>query len=289
MLAVAANKLELPQQCIKVLSEAQEKVTISAFGAVKNAAIFMMQDQEDACREQLQMAAEQTGVHLYTVTAVMLVMAIPMMQAVYEDARVSQELMWDSLMDVKCKLQEEYNVSGIWGTAVIGWYIRLFAMKIIKLGRLEFEPVGYKWDTPWNGIHKGDPVINMHIPSTGPLKCEDVLDALQRAYRFFGYTQPMPVAIASWMTYPPICEGVFKPDSNMKKFYDLFTVVEQYEDPENHNFWRVFNMVYEDGILDKVPTDTSLRLGIRDYMKTGRHMGVGRCMLLFDGEKVITK
>ena len=121
------------------------------------------------------------------------------------------------------------------------------------------------------------------------MKVEDVLDAFGRAYRFFGYTQPMPVMVASWLCYPAVCEEVFKPGSNLRNFYELFEVVEQYEDPTNRNFWRIFNMDYEEGVLDRVPLDTSLRRNLHTFMKNGRNMGVGRCMLLFDGKNVVSK
>lgn len=291
MLPIAAQKLQLPADCVQTLENAQQTILAdsAAYETVKAAAIYLLQAQEDACQEQLRTAAEMTGIHKLTVTAVMLVLAIPMMQQGYEDNGLPIELMWDTLIDVRCKLQEEYDCSGVWGTCSVGWYVRLYRLGIIKLGRLEFEPIGYKWDTPYQGIQKGDPVMNMHIPSTGPMKIEDVLDAFKRAYKFHGYTEPMPVAAASWLLYPPICEEVFKAGSNLKNFYELFDVVEQYEDPKNKNFWRIFNMDYEEGVLDRVPTDNSLRRGIYEFMKSGRHMGVGRCMLLFDGEKVTSK
>lgn len=291
MLSIASDKLSLPADCVNALAQAQQKIQAepAAFAAVKKAAVCMMEVQEEACVEQLKLAVEKSGVCYVTTVAVMLIFAIPMMEQFYEDKGLSKELMWDSLIDVRCKLLEEHDCSGRWGTSAVGWYVRLYRAAIVKLGRLEFEPVGYKWDTPWRGIQKGDPVMNMHIPSAGPMKLEDVMDSFRQAYRFYGYTEPMPVAIASWMMYPPVCEEVMKPDSNMKKFYDMFDVVEQYEDPNNKNFWRVFNMNYGEGVLDKVPVDNSLRRGIYDMMKSGRHMGIGRCMMLFDGEKVISK
>jgi len=289
LLATAAKKLELDKACVETFAQAQKKIIadVAAYDALKNASTCLMDANEEACLAQVQQVVARTDICGHTVTAIMLINAIPLLQRVYEEKGVALDLMWDTLIDLKCKFRENYDLTGIWGTGAIGWYIRVYGLKIIKLGRLEFEPIGYKWDTPYRGIQKGDPVMNMHIPSTGPMKIEDVLDSFRRAYQFFGYHSPMPVAVASWMMYPPICEEVFKPGSNLKNFYDLFDLVEQYEDPSNHNFWRVFNMEYQEGILSKVPLDTSLRRGVYEFMKSGRHMGVGRCMLLFDGEKVI--
>ena len=289
-LAVAAKKLELDKDCVATLAEAQKKLFADkdAYTALKAATVALMEGDEETLKTQIKAAAEKSGLSWLTAFAILLINAIPLLQKVYEDKGYSPELMWDTLIDIRCKLREEHDLSGVWGTGAIAWYIRIYRAAIIKLGRLEFEPIAYKWETPYRHIQKGDPVMNMHIPSTGPMLIEDVLDAFQRAYRFFGYKEPMPVMAASWLLYPPVCQLVMKPGSNLRNFYELFDVVESYEDPDNKNFWRIFNMEWEEGVLDKVPLDTSLRKNLHAFMKPGVNMGVGRCMLLFDGEKVIS-
>ena len=281
------NRLALEPDCIRALQETYEKIRDHA--CLRIACDTLIAGQTEQCEEAVAKIVEDTGVIRSTAVAAMLIVAVPQLKQAYAEKGVPEELMWDTLVDLKCKLTEQHDLIGVWGTGSIGWYIRVYGLKIIKLGRLEFEPIGYKWDTPYRGIQKGDPVMNMHIPSTGPMKIEDVLDSFKQAYRFYGYTEPMPVAAASWLLYPPVCEEVLKPGSNLKNFYELFDVVEQYEDPTNHNFWRIFNVHWEEGVLDKVPLDTSLRRDLHAFMKPGRDMGVGRCMLLFDGEKVISK
>lgn len=282
--------LNLSAPCTDTLVDAFQKIhTAGGDGQLEFACDCLMHGNEEHFEKYIQQLTELSGINKRTVVAVALIWAVERLKKAYSDKGWSEDLMWDTLVDVKCKLEEQHGLNGIWGTGAIGWYLRIYTLRIIKLGRLEFEPIPYKWDTPYRGIQKGDPVMNMHIPSTGPMKIEDVLDSFQRAYKFFGYTEPMPVAAASWLLYPPVCETVFKEGSNLKNFYDLFDVVEQYEDPENKNFWRIFNMEWEAGVLDKVPLDTSLRRGLYEFMKPGRDMGVGRCMLLFDGEKVISK
>lgn len=283
------KRLEFQDECVSTLVNAYQTVSSQADNALKLACEYLIAGREEACEIQLAQILSATGICRQTAFAVVLIEAVPLLMKAYEARGLSEDLMWDTLVDVRCKLTENHDLNGIWGTGAVGWYIRLYGLKIIKLGRLEFEPIGYKWDTPYRGIQKGDTVINMHIPSTGPMKLEDVLDSFKQAYRFYGYTQPMPVAAASWLLYPPVCEEVFQPGSNLKNFYELFDVVEQYEDPGNHNFWRIFNMDWEEGVLDKIPTDNSLRRGLYEFMKPGRNMGIGRCMLLFNGEKVISK
>lgn len=287
ILQITAQKLQLDGDCVATFAAAEEKLLPEP--EFQNAVVALLEYNEAECVAQLQTLAEKTGIHQLTVNAIALIHAIPMLQRLYEAKKVPVELMWDTMIDLKCKFVEEHDGSGIWGTGAMSWYMRVFTLRIIKLGRLEFEPIGYKWDTPYRGIQKGDPVMNMHIPSTGPMRIEDVLDSFKRAYKFFGYTEPMPVAAGSWLLYPPVCEQVMKPGSNMRNFYELFDVVESYEDPDNKNFWRIFNMEWAPGVLDKVPLDTSLRRNLHAFMKPGVNMGVGRCMLLFDGERVVSK
>lgn len=291
MILEFCNKLNLHPDCTAAMCATREAIrnVPAAENALQLSCCQLMEGQEEACAENLKRIVETTGENRYTVMGVMLLEAIPLLKNLYAQKGYAEELMWDTLIDLKCKFDENHDVGAAWGTSALAWYIRLYRTGIIKLGRLEFEPTGYKWDTPYRGIQKGDPVMNMHIPSVGPMKIEDVLDAFKQAYKFYGYTEPMPVMAASWLLYPPICEQVFKPGSNLKNFYDLFDVVETYEDPANHNFWRIYNMDWEEGVLDRVPLDTSLRRNLHAFMKPGVNMGVGRCMLLFDGEKVISK
>ena len=285
------NKLNLHPDCTATMCATREAIrnAPAAEAALQLSCRQLMEGQEEACAGTLKDITEITGENRHTVMGVMLLESIPLLKKVYAEKGYTEELMWDTLVDLKCKFDENHDTGDAWGTAALSWYIRIYRAAIIKLGRLEFEPLAYKWDTPYRNIQKGDPVMNMHIPSVGPMKIEDVLDSFKRAYRFFGYREPMPVMAASWLLYPPVCEQVFKPGSNLKNFYDLFDVVESYEDPDNKNFWRIYNMNWEEGVLDRVPLDTSLRRNLHAFMKPGVNMGVGRCMLLFDGEKVISK
>ena len=73
----------------------------------------------------------------------------------------------------------------------------------------------------------------------------------------------------------------------MRKFYELFDVVESEVQEDNEDFWRVFNREYSPEILDQVPADTTLRHRFLEFLRTGRIMGNGYGILLFDGEKIL--
>ena len=88
------------------------------------------------------------------------------------------------------------------------------------------------------------------------------------------------------MIYPKHKE-IYGENSNLRKFYELFDIIDAVENQSNHNFWRIFNVDYSPETLDSAPEDTSLQRGFEAYIKQGNCMGTGKGVLLFDGEKII--
>lgn len=286
MFLTVCERLQFPAEAVQALTGAREALQdLPALDAA--CAHFTAEDGQDPS-DLLASMAEATGIPQATVTMVCLVQAVPRLQALYEKKGISQEILWDTLIDLTCKLREHHDLNGDWGTDAVSWYRRLFAAKIIKLGRMEFEPIGYKWETPYCGVGKGSPVMNMHVPSCGSLPPEAVLDSLKQAYRYFGHDgEPMTFVGSSWLLYPPLCEAVFGENSNLYKFYRCFDILEQYPDPDNKNFWRIFNLRYTPDALEKAPADTTLRRNLLAWMKAGNDMGVGRGAFRFDGENIL--
>ena len=67
----------------------------------------------------------------------------------------------------------------------------------------------------------------------------------------------------------------------------LFDIIDKKADENNKDFWRIFNMDYQKGILNKIPQDTTLRRRFKEYFDKGNTMGSGYGILLFDGEKIL--
>lgn len=286
MFLTVCERLQFPAEATQVLTDAQ--AVLEKLPALDTACTYFTTEDGQDPAELLTSMAQQTGIPSATVAMVCLVRAVPRLQALYEKHGISQEILWDTLIDLTCKLREHHALCGEWGTDAVAWYRRVFSAKIIKLGRMEFEPISYKWDTPYCGVVKGDPVMNLHVPSCGGLPPEAVLDSLKHAYRYFNRDgKPMTFVGGSWLLYPPLCEAVFGENSNLYKFYRCFDILEQYVDPANKNFWRIFNVRYSPEALDTAPADTTLRRNLLAWMKAGNDMGVGRGAFRFDGEKIL--
>ena len=165
----------------------------------------------------------------------------------------------------------------------------MFRCKIVKLGRLEYERVAFPFDDYKGVVKKGETVYSCHIPSSGPVTRESVIESLKKAHDFFADELKdgiLPVYCSSWMLYPAHCE-VYAEGSNLRKFYDLFDIIAQTEDKTNHNFWRIFDVDYSPETFESAPERTTLQRSFKSYIRQGNCMGTGKGILLFDGEKIL--
>ncbi len=232
---------------------------------------------------ELKQLSEKTDLHQYTVEMLHLLFCIDRLKGIYKEKGYSEELLKDSMADLRYKLEECKAVHGIWGTFVFWWFKRFYECKTFKLGRLEFEWEELEFDYN-ETLKKGARVINCHIPSAGPLHSELVEQALAKAYEFYGFTErreTMPVVCESWMLYPPHYE-LFPNGGNMRNFFDRFDVYKHWEDAKNEDAWRIFNRADHD--YESFPQDTELRRNFYRYLNDGKKMGSGYGILFYHPE-----
>lgn len=120
---------------------------------------------------------------------IFLIGCLPTLRQRYAEKGLPDELFWHTMMDLKYKLMECQNVKKTWGTFVPWWNDGFYKMTRFALGRLQFEKAAFYDEEPYQcggyTVKQGDTVINMHIPSSGPLTEDKRLDAYQKAYEFF--------------------------------------------------------------------------------------------------------
>ena len=242
--------------------------------------------ENEEYKEILAAVAEKTQVHPYSVDMLHVLLCAKMLRYGYRMRGIDEEIYWDTMVDIRCKLNECKKMYGIWGTAAHSWYRGIMQMRTIKLGRLEYEQRPFTYDDYRDYAKTGDIVLGMHIPSCGPLTYEEAIDSLKKAYKFYGYTGNMVVNCGTWMIDPKHVEHVFPKDSNLARFASLFDIVKREDTPTQYHFWRIF---YCDPStpIDELPQDTTLQRNFVRYFKEGNIMGVGFGVIVFDGEKII--
>lgn len=273
MIRSIAEELHFPTEAVTVLSAACQKLE----GKLDAPRETLFAGESFA--EQLKALVEETGVHPYTADMVLLLYAALTLRQKYKEKQLPDALFLDTMADLRYKLYECKKVYGVWGTFVGSWFPGFYQMTRFALGRLQYEQVPLKYD--YKHLRAGETVLNCHIPSSGPVTREAVLDSLKKAYAFYGYEGLMPLVCNSWMLYPPHYT-VYPEGGNLRDFFDLFTVLHTKEDPENKNLWRLTGRM--DGV---VPEETTLQRNFKAYLEAGHCMGGGYGILLFDGEKII--
>lgn len=222
--------------------------------------------------------AELSGVHRYTVHLLLFICFSKHTRELYEEKKIAYAIFYDSMCDLKWKLMECHEVYGIWGSFVAWWFDRFFALTRFALGRLQFETTEFGSTYVKNGfvLNKGDLIINIHIPSCGPLKHEDCIASYQKAavfYRDSFVGKPVAFMCSSWLLYPKHKE--FLPsNSNILLFMDDFELIESSVDEQNGCLWRIFNTM-ETSDIDKLPQKTSLQRAYVDWIQKGNHCGGG--------------
>ncbi len=284
MIAALCRELDFPDEAVLSLSSDFEKM-VAVPGAAQKLAVamddlFLAEGENYAAT--VKEVAEQAEVHPYAADMVFALWCAHSLRYIYKQKGWGDELFLNAMADLRYKLMECKNVKGIWGSFVAHWFRGFFIGDRHALGRLQYEPRDLKY--PYGKYQEGTLVYNCHIPSSGPLTPELVLESLKKAYDFY---QPadgiLKVVCSSWMLYPPMYE-VYPAGGNLRAFYDLFTVLYSKEDLKNQNRWRIFGAETE---LQKLPENSSLQRRLKAYLLAGNNMGSGYGILLFDGEKVL--
>lgn len=259
---IAADKIMADKEMRNILYDAMES---------------FFDDSRTDFDKYLQNMSEISGIHIYTVNMAFMLMCARPLKYIFSSKGINDEIYYDTLQDLKYKLDECIKMYGVPGTFVPWWYRAVYTRPVVKLGRLEYEikPLqrAYgKWE-------KGDMALSCHIPSCGPLRRENVEASLKMAYGFYNIKGDMLLQCDSWMLYPPHYD-LFPENSNLRMFYDLFDIIYQQEN-ENFDMWRIF---YKDA--GELPKTTRLQKNFANYLSSGKKMGTGYGILVFDGKKI---
>lgn len=238
--------------------------------------------------------ATEYGENEYTMHFIFLLLCTPTLKEMYEKEGIDENIYWDTMDDLRCKLKECIDCEEVPGTFVAGWYNGFFKMWRFAHGRFQFEESEYTSDESvtlscGRVMKKGDKYIGFHIPSSGiPLTDEVRLDSYKKAYAAYKHLFSDGIVVfgcGSWLLFPRHNEFLPK-NSNILKFMSDFEIISSKEKDEFGDGWRVFAKD-SDLPVDQLPRDTSLRRAFADWLQAGNKTGDGFGLIVFDGEKIL--
>ncbi len=292
MIKELALSLQFDVEDAELLEQAYSQITAnSAWSEAFSRARDIFFCEGKGFEAELIKVAEESGIHRYTVDLVFLLSNTRHMRYIYASHGYSEELYLAALADLHTKAVECKKTHGVCGIFVVWWYPALFTCKRFILGRLEFERLPFPMDCGEGYPKKDEIAVNCHIPSSGVLRAEDVIESLKLAYDFYRDLHKdgvLNIFCCSWLLYPPTA-ALYKEGSNLDRFYKMYEIFHQVEYKECIDFWRVFNMSYSPEALKNAPEDTSLRRALKAYLLQGKKMGTGYGLIRFDGEKILDK
>lgn len=285
------RRIGFPDEAIAFLEKAWGQVCVeqSAKAEYELALELFLTKGEQPYKENIERFAEGAGISPRTAELLVLIGGLSCAKERFLEKGYSEELFLDTMRDLKNKLLECKRVHGVWGTFTIDWLRNYYFCERFALGRLQYEIVEFPFEDYKGVIGQGDKALCCHIPSSGPLKKEEVIESLRRAYAFFPQIVKdgvLTVVCNSWLLYPKHYP-LFKEGSNIRAFYHLFDVVGEWE--TFGDFWRIFGYFYEPEKVAQAPEENSLQKASKAYLVAGNTMGGGRGILRFDGEKVLTE
>ncbi|MFQ6807303.1 MAG: hypothetical protein ACLRT5_22600 [Lachnospiraceae bacterium] len=152
------------------------------------------------------------------------------------------------------------------------------------MGRFQFEEETFQGDVYQEdgfSVKKGDPVINMHIPSSGPLDPAQAEASIARAAQFYRDLFPqgtVPFVMDSWLLDPDLMKML--PQGNIRRFVERFHLVSVEKGETFSDGWRVFGPEWEKEPAD-LPRTTRLQTAIADYLQGGGKLGAGYGIFLW--------
>lgn len=224
-----------------------------------------------AVLKEMDKAAEASGESAYTMRVLPYLCMLEPARTKYAAAGLSEELYVDSFADLLWKTRECYKIYGVYGSFVAAWFYRFFALKCFALGRLQFEYTAFKAAAP---LGHGAQVINVHIPSSGPLRKADCESSYERAASFFDCNVggKTPFVCDSWLLHPLCAE--LPPDSAIRRFASDYELLEVIEDPSCADMWILFGKSWN-GELSALPENTTLQRIFKKHLLAGGSVGRG--------------
>lgn len=235
-------------------------------------------DQYKGIFSKLDEIAKAAGIHNYSLHMLYLIALSVHTRKLYEEKNTAYEIYLDSMSDLRAKLMECKELYGVWGSSVAWWEIDLFNLNLTALGRLQYEFISYQGEYSKGKYHlkQGDLVLNIHIPSLGPLLYEDCKASFKKAALYFkDYFKDRPVVFVchSWLLYPE--HRIFLPEnSNILKFMSFFDIISSEISERKADLWRVFYKDWEKDPKD-LPRNTSIQRAYADWLMKGNGIGTG--------------
>ncbi len=186
---------------------------------------------------------------------------------------IPAEVTWATLRNLGRNVPLHRQLHGGPGLHAPGWLVLHARGALFELGRLQYRRARATWTLPGAPFATGDPVLDVHIPPTGPLAPAAVDWSFRAARTFFGRHFPDDDSgsgvCTSWLLDPQL--GAYLPDdSNILRFQQRFQLDDGWSWPGDDSIVEfVFRRM--GAPVDALPRRTTLERAVVDHIRDGGH------------------
>ncbi len=289
-LALFMNKLTFPENAKAVFFDAFERILKNEQTEKEFSALLAQYEEDEFCPYGEMINAtvslgDGLGIHEYTAGMLLFLCLAKTLLKRYQARDIDEQIFWDSMMDLRYKLEECRLVKGKVGSFVCTWFPGFFKMTRFALGRLQFDLTALKAPVTVNGITlpEGTSALGVHIPrSETPLDHSEVKKSYAKAAKFFAKEfegKPIVFFCSSWLLDPWILT-VLSPNSNITAFYKDFTIVNSGTYEGYSELWRLFDCEVTNNPTS-LPRNSSLRRAYAERIEHGKPIGWGQGIFVY--------
>lgn len=197
----------------------------------------------------------------------------------HRELGIPDEISKATLEDLGRNVRVHRKREGIGGLGVAWWLLHHFQGNIYQLGRLQFEierpgkALSESMSAHGRRVMPNEHALSVHIPDfLGPFTHDACTNSIERARQFFPRYFPdiniTAFGCSSWLLDPQL-KAILKPDSNIIRFQDRFTLTDSSYVCDDSIMQFVFGVTMQG--IDSVPQVTSLQRGIVTHLQQGHH------------------
>ncbi len=188
----------------------------------------------------------------------------------YQQRGIPVTVLQDTLYDLRRWTDVWSDLKGELYLGELPWLSFHMQGKLFQLGVLHFAMGQAEENIPSKGMVKGEPVIEVHIPTGADLSQQACDAAFEKAREFFATYFPeyryRYFTCHSWLLDPTL-KQMLKPESKIIGFQNRFTVVKN--DPSDGALRFVFRWDTTRDDLPALEATTSLAKRIKDHAMNG--------------------
>ena len=194
----------------------------------------------------------------------------------YDRIGIPETYFWDSMKDLTIWCEDYLTKHGVPGFKEWEWVGRSMRLEVIRIGRLQFEPISLKQSLELDGTtyQSGTAMLDVHIPAGEPLDIEEAVKSMEQAPSFFKTYFSSTFSLIhchSWLLSPDL-KKLLPDHSRIIQFQNLFAIYKT-DNEERQAEERVFGFLSNDP--NYYPENTSLQKAVKRYMLDGNVVMMG--------------